>query len=311
MGGQLTIDAHDAIEQRTGPSTVDRLRGRLLAGVTVRERRLDVDGIATSILEAGQGPPLMLLHGGIECGGVYWAPVIPRLAERYRVVVPDVPGLGESAPFLRVDGETFANWFTAFLRLTCETTPTLVAHSLVGSFAARFAAERGHLLQRLFIYGAPGVGPYRMPLGLLLTAMRFDLRPSERNAERFERWAFLDRDRTAARDAEWFRAFGAYSLCRAIVPHVKRTMRQLIKAGTKRIPDAELRRIRIPTALLWGRHDRMTPLRVAESAGATLGWPLYVVDDAGHVPHIEQPGAFLMTLHGAIDAVEANQRRTR
>ena len=71
-------------------------------------------------------------------------------------------------------------------------------------------------------------------------------------------------------------------------------MRQLVKAGTRRIPEDDLRRIEIPTtALLWGRHDRMAPLRLAESASTTLGWPLHVIEDAGHVPHLEQPDAFL------------------
>ena len=60
-------------------------------------------GISTAVLEGGDGPPLVLLHGGIECGGAYWAPVIARLAENHRLVVPDAPGLGESEPVARLD----------------------------------------------------------------------------------------------------------------------------------------------------------------------------------------------------------------
>ena len=194
---------------------------------------------------------------------MYWAPVISRLADSYRVVVPDVPGLGESAPAATLDAAAFADWFSALLRLTCNDKPTLVAHSLLGTFAARFAAQHGHLLSGLFIYGAPGVGPYRMPLGLLVTAIRFDLWPSERNNERFERWAFLDLDRARRQDAEWFKAFSAYALSRAIVPHVKRTMRQLIKIGTKQVPDTELRRMRSPDRVVVGetRSIRSAPPR--------------------------------------------------
>jgi pimeloyl-ACP methyl ester carboxylesterase len=81
---------------------VQDLRTRLLAGCVVRERRLDLAGASSMVLEAGEGSPLLLLHGGIECGGVYWAKVIQPLAERHRVIVPDVPGLGESAPFPRM-----------------------------------------------------------------------------------------------------------------------------------------------------------------------------------------------------------------
>ena len=136
-------------------------RVRLLKDLPIEERRLDVDGVSTSILTAGDGPPLVLLHGGIECGGAYWAPVIARLAEGHRVVIPDAPGLGESAPVPRLDAMTFADWLAALLLLTCEKPPTLVAHSLLGTLAGRFSSQHGELLRRLVIYAAPGIGPTR------------------------------------------------------------------------------------------------------------------------------------------------------
>jgi len=131
----------------------------MLAGLPITERVLDVRGVETTVLEAGDGPPVVLLHGGIECGGAYWAPVIARLAEHNRLVVPDAPGLGESLPVRRLDDDTFAAWFTGVLEQTHAEQPTLVAHSLLGSAAARFAARRGDLLRGLVVYGAPGVAP--------------------------------------------------------------------------------------------------------------------------------------------------------
>jgi len=271
-------------------------RARMLAGLPVHERRLELDGTSTTLLEGGDGPPLVLLHGGIECGGAIWAPVVARLAERHRLVIPDLPGLGESDPVDRLDAATFAAWFTALLRMTCDEPPALVAHSLGGTLAARLAARHGEQLERLVIYGAPGVGRYRMPLGLRVTAIRFALRPTQRNAERFERRAFFDLDRVRALDAEWLAAFDAYSLARAHVPHVRRTMNRLIRSATKQVPDAELERIAVPASLLWGRHDRFVPLALGEAASSRLGWPLHVVEGAGHVPHVEQSEAFLEAL---------------
>ena len=274
-------------------------RDRLLQGLPVQGKPLDVNGIATLVLAGGQGPPLVLLHGGIECGGAYWAPVIPRLGQCHRLIIPDVPGLGESEPVGRLDADAFDNWFAALLRLTCDEKPTLVAHSLLGSMAARFGARHSDLLHRLVIYAAPGIGPYRMPLGLRVVALRFALRPSESNAERFDRRAFFDFDRARQMDPEWFEAFSDYTRSRAVVSHVKRTMRQLVGSCTKQVPDAELRRIGVQAALLWGRHDRFVPVGLAQSASTRLGWPLHVIDDAGHVPHIEQPQAFLDALAAA------------
>lgn len=282
--------------ERTRQNVGDGARAGMLAGVPVSERRLDVAGASTSVLEAGQGPPVVLLHGGIECGGAYWAPVISRLAEIYGVVIPDVPGFGESEPIPNLDPAVFSDWIAALLRLACDQKPILVVHSLLGSFAARFGGQHGDLMRRLVIYAAPGIGPYRMPLGLRVVAMRFSLRPSERSLERFERFALFDLDMTRRRDPEWFRAFSTYTLSRARVPHVKRAMRQLISVGTKQIPDRDLQRIAVPTTLIWGRRDRMTPLALAERASTRFEWPLHVIDDTGHVPHMEQPARFLRAL---------------
>ena len=149
--------------------------------------------------------------------GAYWAPVIARLAEHHRLVVPDVPGLGESAPVDRLDDDTFGAWLTGVLEQTHAEQPTLVAHSLLGSAAARFAVRRSDLLRGLVVYGAPGVGPYRMPMRLRYVAIRFGIRPTARNAERFDRFALLDLDANRRRDPEWFAAFDAYARSHATV----------------------------------------------------------------------------------------------
>ena len=272
------------------------LRDRMLAGVEATTSVLDVDGIATAVAEIGDGPPVILLHGGIECGGAMWAPVLAQLAKTYRLVVPDVPGLGESAPASGLDVDTFADWLQGVVSQTGLDRPTLVAHSLVGSLAARYAAARSDVIGRLVISAAPAVGPYRMPLHLRYVAIRFAIRPTLRNAERFDRFALLDVDATRQRDAGWYDAFVDYTRARARIPHVKQTMRELIARQTKPIAECELERITVPTTLLWGRHDRMVPLSVGEAAAARYGWPLRVIDHAAHAPHIEQPEAFVEAL---------------
>lgn len=271
-------------------------RDRMLAGLGVTVQVREVRGVRTSVIELGAGPPLVLLHGAVECGGAIWSPVLLRLAERHRVLVPDLPGLGESSPVDRLDVDRFAGWFTALLQTTDTRQPTVVAHSLGGSLAARAAARWGQLVRRLVIYAAPAVGPYRMPLPLRYVAVRFALRPTPRNAERFERFALHDLDATRRRHGGWFEAFEADNLSRAAVPHVKKTMTKLITTQTARIPDPDLERIQAPVVLLWGRHDRMVPLPTGQAAAGRHGWPLHVIERAGHVPHLEQPDAFLDAL---------------
>jgi pimeloyl-ACP methyl ester carboxylesterase len=66
--------------------------------------------------------------------------------------------------------------------------------------------------------------------------------------------------------------------------------------GWRAIPDAELARTSVPTTLIWGRHDRQTPLAVAQRAGVRYGWPLHVIEDAADDPAFEQPEAVLKAL---------------
>ena len=249
-------------------------RERMLDGLPATTRTIDVHGVSTAVIEAGGGPGLLLLHGGVECGGAIWAPVLARLARQHRVVVPDVPGLGESAPLPRLDTSAFGEWLTGVAELTGLERPTIVAHSLLGTLTARLATSGSRAIGRLVVYGAPGVGPYRMPPRLRYVAIRLAIRPSARNAERFDRFALLDLDATRGRDPDWYDAFVAYTQSRGLEPATKKTMRRLIANEARPIPEAELDRIDIPTTLLWGRHDRMVPLSIGEAAASRHGWPL-------------------------------------
>ena len=271
-------------------------RERVLSVTAAKPRVVDVGGVATSILEAGDGPPLLLLHGGVESGAAVWAPVLDRLATSHRVVAPDIPGLGESEPIGALDARAFSSWLRGTMQALDMDRPRVVAHSLGGSLAARFAADASEALSGLVVYAAPGAGPYRMPLRLMYSAIRFSLRPSAANSERFDRFLLFDLDATRALHSSWYEAFDEYNRAQAAVKQVKKTMNRLVSLGTKRIPDEELSRIHGPVDLIWGRHDRMVPLKTAKAAAERHRWPLHVVENTAHAPHLEQPDAFLDVL---------------
>lgn len=278
------------------------VRNGLLEALPLQERRLDVSGVITCVMEGGKGPPVVLIHGGSQAGGLLWGRVIPRLAERHRIVVPDLPGLGKSDPVPRMDAPAIATWLAELLSLTCQEQPTLVAHSLPGNLVARFAAHQHDHLCQLVLVATPAIGRFRPSPALLLAAVRLNARPSQRSLARFSRWPYFDLQGTRAQSGEWHDVLDHYLLERAAVPHVKRTMRQLVKAGRKQVPDGELRAIEVPVTLLWGRHDRMAPLRLGEAASDRLGWPLHVIEDAGHLPHVERPESFVEALEAVLEA---------
>lgn len=276
-------------------------RERLLSKVPVEQRHLDIGGTTTAVLEGGEGAPFVLLHGGIQAGGVVWWRVLGELAGRHRVVVPDIPGFGDSEPVARLDAGTVSEWLAALVERTCAEAPTLVAHSAPAGLAARFAADHGDLLRRLVLVDSAGLAAFRPSPAFLAALLRSTLRPSPANAERFLRRVMADLDRTREDSGEQWKAFVAAVAERSGATEVKQAMRQLVRAGTRPLTDQEVAGLRVPTALVWGRRDPLFPLRVAEAASAARGWPLSVVDDAGHLPHVEQPDRFASALAGLTD----------
>jgi pimeloyl-ACP methyl ester carboxylesterase len=77
----------------------------------------------------------------------------------------------------------------------------------------------------------------------------------------------------------------AYNLDRVDAPERLAALRSLMEQfGAPAIPFDILARITVPTTLIWGRHDRATPLLIAEEASKRLRWNLCVIDDAADDP---------------------------
>jgi pimeloyl-ACP methyl ester carboxylesterase len=294
MSGQRIVE--DGSRRATGEDA----RRRLLAGAPVTERRLDLAGVSTAVLEGGDGPPVVLLHGQGGWSGM-WLPVITELVTTHRVVAPDLPGLGASeVPDGLPDAARVLAWLGELIQRTCQSPPALVGASLGASIAARFAIAHPDRLSRLVLIGAGSLARFRPAPGVVLALIRFITRPNERTHAGFLRQVAVDPARVRALMGDRWEASQAYNLDRARTPSVRAANRRLLRElGTRRIPPQELARITVPTSLIWGRHDRVMRLRIAEAASARYGWPLHVIEDAGHFS-IEQPEAFRAALQVAL-----------
>jgi len=278
------------------------MRERLLKDLPVTERRLDLAGVSTSLLEGGEGPPIVLLHGQGNFAAA-WMPVISGLVSTHHVIAPDMPGLGASEMRDGLPtGDTVLAWLGELIEQTCATPPALVGISLGGQVATRFAADHSEQIVRLVIVDTPGlVGRVRPSPGALLALIRHGARPSERSALRLLRYATFDLERVRQQMGTRWEPFVAYMVDRARTPSVRKANRRLMgEIGLRQIPPEDLARISVPTMLIWGRHDRIAQLRTAEEASARYGWPLQVIEDAGHVSPGEQPESFLRALRAAL-----------
>ena len=297
-------------EQRKGSPTRDRraaldARAASLEGVPVAERRLELAGISTAILEGGDGRPIVALHGP-GANATHWARVIPGLVEANRVVVPDLPGHGESSTGTgELTRERILAWLGELIEATCQQPPALVGYALGGAIAARFASERSAVIERLVLVDTLGLRPFvpAPEFGRALNEFVADPSASTHDAL-WERCAF-DLDGLRDRMGAGWEPFASYNLERARTPSVQMALSTLMaEFALPAISPADLERISVPTALIWGRHDLATSLEVAESAGARHEWPLAIIEDCADDPPFERPEAFLAALGNALDSKE-------
>jgi pimeloyl-ACP methyl ester carboxylesterase len=287
-----------AVEKRGRRSAGDDARERLLAGIPVTERRLELAGVSTAVLEGGEGPPVVLLHGPGEFAAK-WLRVIPDLVTTHRVIAPDLPGHGTSEVIDGpLDADRTLTWLSELIEHTCMSPPTPVGHVLGGAIAARFAIHHSDRLDRLVLVDTLGLGRFRPAPRFALTMIGFLARPTEGNYDRFMRQCSYDLDGLREEMGERWEPFQAYNLDRARTPSVKAASRRLmLSLGVPVIPPEHLGRIDVATTLIWGRYDRANRLRIAEAASERYGWPLHVIDNCADDPPRDQPEAFLRTLH--------------
>jgi pimeloyl-ACP methyl ester carboxylesterase len=120
-----------------------------------------VDGLQLHYLTAGHGPYVILLHGYAETSRM-WRPLMPILAERFTVIAPDLPGIGDSAiPESGLDMKTSAIRIHALARSLGVEKARVVGHDIglmvAYAYAAQFPAETEKLVvMDAFLPGVPG-----------------------------------------------------------------------------------------------------------------------------------------------------------
>jgi pimeloyl-ACP methyl ester carboxylesterase len=285
-------------------------RQRLLAGVPVIERRLELTGVSTAVLEGGEGPPLVLLHGP-GANAAHWMRVIGDLVRTHRVVAPDLPGQGSSElTDGHLDADRVLAWLGELIERTCASPPALVGYALGGAIAARFAGDQGDRLSAMVLVDALGLVAFEPAPEFGRALHEFLAQPTERTHEGLWRYCALDLDGLRERMDDRWEPFAQYNVDRARAPSVQAALGLLMQHfGAPAIDPAELARIAVRTTLIWGRHDLATPLPVATAASARYGWPLHVIENAADDPPIEQPEAFLRVLQGVLGAVPIAVRR--
>jgi len=145
-------------------STTVALANTTQATETIASRVSEVDGLQLHYLTAGHGPALILLHGYAETS-LMWRPIIPVLAERFTVIAPDLPGIGDSGiPADGLDMKSAAVRIHGLAKSLGVQKAEVVGHDIglmvAYAYAAQFPAEVTKLvLMDAFLPGVSGWEP--------------------------------------------------------------------------------------------------------------------------------------------------------
>lgn len=253
---------------------------------------LAIKGVSTRVLEAGEGPAVLFIHG-LSTRADRWRAAVQEYAQRgFRAIAFDLPGHG-----LAYKGQDFdysspalASYALGVLDALNIDRAHLVGTSLGGHIAALAAMQAPERVLSLYLVAALGLAP-------LAPAVAEGIRTSVRNTSVEGVRAKLQNvfiNRALATEAlihEESRinsSPGAVDALTALGDYIVRSLNEdLVLEPVRGLA------LRMPVGLLWGEEDRMVPLSVGHAAAQALAQePLPVMPGVGHAPYVEQPAEF-------------------
>ncbi len=250
-------------------------------------RSEEINGLHIAYERAGDGPPLVLLHG-ILADSREWRPQIETLSDGYTVIAWDAPGCGQSSdPAETFSMGDYADCLDALLKTVAAAPAHMAGLSWGGVLAQEF--YRSHPASVVSLVLADTYAGWRgsLPEEVVEERLAGCLRESEMQPEEFVP-GWIPGLLTDGAPAEVRTEIA--SIMSDFHPSGYRVMaRVLATVDTRDL----LPRIRVPTLLLWGEDDRRSPLSIAREMCAGIpGARLAVIPKAGHASNVEQPARF-------------------
>ena len=258
------------------------------------ERFLDARGCRLRYLVAGEGDPLVLVHG-LGGAAANWLALAPLLLPGRRLIVPELPGHGGSSPLPAAPSlSPYADRLGLLLDHEGAAPAAVVGHSLGGAVALRLALRRPEAVSALVLAAAAGISSATRSARYALTITGI-LKPGRKIAPHRGRVA-----RSALLKRVVFGRWGASDPA-ALPPELV----EALLAGPARHTDTlsaakalvrddlrpELEHVRCPVLVLWGARDTQLPVDDAFDYARRLRAPLRVIADCGHLLIVERPAA--------------------
>lgn len=261
---------------------------RFPAGTGLAARFVTVAGTRLRYIEAGQGAPVVLLHG-LGASMYAWRKNLePIAAAGFRVVAFDNRGFGGSdKPATGYDNAAYAELVRGVLDSLHLPDAVLVGHSMGGAIAAEVAIRYPDRVRGLVLIDAAGLGA-RLPLLFhiarwpVLGPLALGLR-SRGLTERILKSTYADPSKVTPEDVDQYYAPVAE-------PAYGRAMRGVLREFRFDALRGRLDRVAAPTLVLWGEEDRQIPPALGRALAAGIaGSAFLTIPHAGHAAAEEAP----------------------
>lgn len=258
---------------------IDKIDGKVKQGQT------SAGSVNTAYLSAGEGFPVILLHGAMG-GALTWYPSIGPMSKCFHVIAPDIVGYGESdKPDASYDRPYFSNWLKDFLLSLNISKAHIVGLSQGGAIALQFVLDNPEMVDKLVLVDAAALGA-KPSLASIFGILWLNSFPSSRSNRFYSRCVLHNPE---CRDAD----HGQYSIEVIKGKGGKKAFRQGKGAAASTIPAASLRQIQNPTLIVWGENDKLFTIDHGEAAAKVIpNSKLFRIKEAGHLPLIDQPEIF-------------------
>jgi pimeloyl-ACP methyl ester carboxylesterase len=262
---------------------------------------------------AGSGPPLLLLHG-ITSTSDAWRNVMPRLAERFTVVAPDMVGHGRSA---KPPGDYSLGAYAAGVRDLLAVLGfergTLVGHSFGGGIAMQFSYLFPEYVERMALISSGGLGREVHPLlraavlpgsewVMPLIAREWSVRAGGAIAAVAGRLG-LEAGPDLAEFARGYASLAEQDAREAFI----HTMRACIDPDGQRVSALDRLYLadQMPTLIIWGSDDPVIPVEHGRRAHEIVPASRYVeIEGSGHWPMLDAPDRVARELTAFVEETE-------
>ena len=268
-------------------------RERIAAGLS--QHTVEAAGFrwvyAERTADAADAPTVVMIHG-FTGSKENWYPLARELRGRYRLVIPDLPGWGDSErkPDTDYGFAVQAERVAAFIRAVSPGKPVvLLGHSMGGGIAALVAARNPQLVSHVGLFDAAGVRFKDNRFGEEVLAGRNPFAvDDEASMQRYLDVLFYDKAKQPA--IPWPASVGYIRHRRADAAFEQSVLDEIGRGPQRFLPGEEASRIHQPALLLWCRQDAVIDASALDLYAARIPQARkLLLDDCGHMSITEQP----------------------